>query len=114
MLRREIRKYLYDMKLACELLEQFTVGKTLADYKQDPMLRSAVERQFSIIGEALSQALRLDSGLAPRITSTADIIAFRNRLIHGYTDVSEGLVWNILQTDLPALRLEVEALLAES
>jgi len=77
MLRREIRKYLYDIKLACELLEQFTVGKTLADYKQDPMLRSAVERQFSILGEALSQALRLDSGLAQRITSTADIIAVR-------------------------------------
>ena len=45
MLRREIRKYLFDIAQAGELLARFTAGKALADYQRDPMLRSAVERQ---------------------------------------------------------------------
>ncbi len=48
------------------------------------MLGAAVERQFEIIGEALGQALRLDSDLTRLITNTKRIVAFRNRLIHAY------------------------------
>jgi len=49
----DIRKYIFDINEACELLLQFTAGKTFSDYSTDPMLRSAVERQFEIIEEAL-------------------------------------------------------------
>jgi len=52
MLPLEIRKYLYDIQQACELLNDFTAGKTLTDYAANAMLRAAVERQFEIIGEA--------------------------------------------------------------
>ena len=52
-MRLETRKYLYDMQRAAALLREFTGGKTLVDYESDAMLRSAVERQFEIIGEAL-------------------------------------------------------------
>ena len=55
----EIRKYLFDMWQACELLAQSSCGKTLNDYCSDALLRSAIERQFEIIGEALSQAIKL-------------------------------------------------------
>ena len=50
-MRLEVRKYLYDIHRAAILLITFTDGKTLADYMNDIMLRSAVERQFTIIGE---------------------------------------------------------------
>jgi hypothetical protein len=73
------------------------------------MLRAAVERQFEIIGEALSQLARLDESLASRITDHRRIIAFRNILIHGYTDVDDRLVWDIVSTKLPLLRREVDA-----
>jgi uncharacterized protein with HEPN domain len=110
-MRREIRKYLFDIVQACELLEQFTSGKAFTDYAADPMLRSAVERQFEIIGEALNQAIRLDPSLSGQITRTGRIIAFRNRLIHGYASVADDLVWGVIETSLPLLHREVAALL---
>jgi uncharacterized protein with HEPN domain len=53
MLPLEIRKYLFDIVQACDLLTQFTKGKTFTDYSADALLRSAVERQLGLIGEAL-------------------------------------------------------------
>jgi len=111
MKQRDLRKYLYDMKQASELLLQFTAGKTFTDYSADPMLRSAVERQFEIVGEALAQGLRLDPDLATRITQTSRIIAFRNRLIHGYASIADAIVWGIVEANLPTLYREVSALL---
>lgn len=113
MKQRDLRKYLYDMKQACELLLQFTAGKTFTDYSADPILRSAVERQFEIVGEALAQALRLDPDLAAKITNTARIIAFRNRLIHGYASIADAIVWGILEANLPTLYREVSTLLKD-
>lgn len=48
------RKYLYDIQTACRKLEDFTRDRSLDDYLANEMLRSAVERQFEIIGEARS------------------------------------------------------------
>ena len=111
MLPLEVRKYLFDVAQACDLLLQFTKGKTLSDYMADPLLRSAVERQFEVIGEALSQALRIEPSLTRRISDTQRIIAFRNRLIHGYASVADELVWGVLEVHLPTLCREVHALL---
>jgi len=81
--RPETLKYLFDILQACRLLEEFTSGKSLADFERDAMLRSAVERQFEIIGEALRLAIREEPDLAGLISDSSRIVAFRNRLIHG-------------------------------
>jgi len=112
-MRRETKKYLYDIRQAADLIAGFTAGKTLADYEGDAMLRSAVERQFEIVGEALAQLARLDQALASRISEHRRIIAFRNILIHGYAEVDHRLVWDIVESKLPTLRREVAGLLEE-
>ena len=114
MKRPDVQKYLYDILQACDLLVRFTEGKTFADYAADALLRSGVERQFGVVGEALAQALRVDPGLAERIAGTRRIIAFRNRLVHGYASVVDEVVWGILETNVPALRRDVARLLEES
>jgi len=111
MLPRESRKYLHDIAEACRYIEQFTAGKTYEDYHADPLLRSAVERQFEVIGEALKMLLDRDPGLRDRISNAPRIIAFRNRLIHGYATVSDEVVWGIVSGYLPVLSREVRHLL---
>ena len=109
----EIRKFLYDIQSACQALEQFIDGKTLDDYQADLLLRSGVERQLTIIGEALNQALRVDPTLAEKVSSIRQIINFRNVAVHGYSTVENETVWGILQNDLPKLHDEVRTLLSE-
>ena len=113
MLPLEVRKYLFDIAQACDLLAQFTTGKTFTDYVADPLLRSAVERQFEVIGEALNQALRVHPDLSNRVSDCRRIVSLRNRLIHGYAFVSNEVVWGVLEANLPTLRREVQALLDE-
>jgi uncharacterized protein with HEPN domain len=60
----ESKKYLFDIKQAAGLLTDFTRGKSFADFQGDPMLRSAVERQFEIIGEALTKLAKVDQETA--------------------------------------------------
>ena len=109
----EARVYLNDIQRASELLEEFTTGKTLVEYTKDALLRSATERQFEIIGEAISKLARVDAVTASQITEYQRIISFRNFLIHQYSAVEDELVWNFLKTKLPILVLEVDALLQE-
>ncbi len=111
MTRRDVRAFLFDIEQACRWVADFTADKTISDYLAEPMLRSAVERQFEIIGEALNQAISVDPTLQSQITGASSIIAFRNRLIHGYATVAHETVWGIVQTRLPLLRKEVAALL---
>ena len=54
-MRLEAKKYLFDIARAADLLAQFVASKRLEDYEQAPMLRAAVEREFAIIGEAVSK-----------------------------------------------------------
>ena len=106
-------KLLEDIRRAGELIARFVDRKHLADYVEDPLLRSAVERQFEIIGEALKRLTKTDPAAADQITHTSRIISFRNILIHGYDLVDHEVVWDVLQTHLPVLRQQVQALLVE-
>ena len=108
MLPHETKKYFFDIAEACGLIAQFTAGKTFADYQNDPLLRSGVERQFEIVGEALCQAIRHDPRVAELISNSSRIISFRNRLIHGYSTISDNVVWGVLETNLPMLTREVK------
>ena len=109
----DARKYLFDIQQAAELIARFTADRGFDDYLADPMLRSAVERQFEIIGEAMTQLSKLDATLAARISEHRRIITFRNILIHGYAQVDNRLVWDVVETKLSVLRQEVDDLLNE-
>jgi uncharacterized protein with HEPN domain len=109
----EAKKFLYDMQQACNALTDFVAGKTLDDYLQSELLRSAVERKLMILGEALNQVLRLEPEMEHQIPDTRQIIDFRNILVHGYYAIEHETVWGILQKDLPVLTKQIQTLLSE-
>jgi uncharacterized protein with HEPN domain len=110
-MRPEALKYLYDMQQACRLLASFVAGKTFKEYTADALLRSGVERQLIIVGEALNRLTKIEPALASAVTDARQIVAFRNILVHGYDVVRSDVVWGILESDLVALSHDVDALL---
>lgn len=112
-MQHEARKYLHDIQQACDLIATFTCDKQLADYRSDPLLRSAVERQIEIIGEAASGLSKATPGVAMHIAHHKRMIAMRNRLIHGYATVDDAVVWDVVQYDLPELMKQTTDMLAE-
>ncbi len=112
-MRLESLKYLYDLAHAATLALEFVQGKTYSDHTSDAMLRSAVEPQVAILGEALTQLAKVDSQTASRITEYQRIIAFRNILIHGYAEIDDRIVWSVLQQYLPGLKSQADVLLTE-
>lgn len=64
-MRPEAPKLLWDARDAAARVRDFTAGKDFEDYARDAMLRSAVERQLEIVGEALGRLAKVDDTTAP-------------------------------------------------
>ena len=110
-MRHEAGAFLRDADHAAGLAQDFVQGRTRDDMATDALLRSGVERQLQIVGEALSQLARLDDELASKIPDLSDIVGLRNILVHGYAKVNLDRLWRVLHEDVPTLRLRLQALL---
>ena len=94
---------LHDILQAGHDIESFVTGRTFDDYRSDAMLRSAVERKFEIMGEALNRIRKTDEQVLEQIRDYRDSISFRNILIHGYDTIDDRVVWGVIQEDLANL-----------
>jgi len=112
-MQRDARAYLNDVIEACEAIEQALTGIDLAAYGTNRLVRSAVEREFIIVGEAMAALSRLSPQLFGRITHARRIVDFRNQLTHQYSDVDDTVVWLIAQHDTPVLHTECATMLKE-
>jgi uncharacterized protein with HEPN domain len=102
-----------DIVRSCEFILEHTSRMSLDEYFQNRLIRYAVERNLTIIGEAAFRLRAADPETANEITDIHQIIGLRNRLAHGYDDeVDDGLVWQTVQSSVPELRDEVARLLA--
>lgn len=99
----ESQALLWDAHRAAELIRTFVDAKEWTDYVDDVMLRSAVERQFELVGEALNRLARVDPETAEQIVDLPRIVAFRNVLIHGYATIDDAIVWQAATGRLPHL-----------
>jgi uncharacterized protein with HEPN domain len=110
-MRRDARAYLWDAVKATEAVQTFIRGKTYDAFAEEDMVRSAVERQLQIVGEALAQLAKIDPESAAKLPDLPRIIAFRNILVHGYASIDYETVWRLIEEKLPELLANLMALL---
>jgi uncharacterized protein with HEPN domain len=110
-MNEKVLKYLYDIKIAIGEIDSFfeVEPRNYDNYKQNFMLKRAIERNLEIIGEALNRILKEDQGL--RIENSKRIIGLRNQIIHGYDSVSDESIWGIINLHLPKLKTEIDYLI---
>ena len=104
----ETRKNLVDILQAAEEIQSFVYGMDFEEYKNTPVAKRAVERDFEIIGEALNRIKNTNDPLLKKISEHHRIIGFRNILIHGYDIVDEAIVWQAVTNHLPTLIREIK------
>lgn len=112
-MQREPRAFLEDIVVSCDAIAADVEGVDVDYYVANRMLRSAVEREFTIIGEAIRYLGDLAPSLFARITEGRTIVDFRNQLAHGYMTVNDRLVWGYAVREAPKLRYECARLIAE-
>jgi len=112
-MKDEALAHLHDIVQAGKAVKEFVAGRTFQNYTSDEQLRSAVERKFQIMGEALSRIHRDDPGILARIRDHRDVISLRNILVHGYDAIDDRIVWGVIEDDLDNLIEDVESLLRE-
>lgn len=100
---RDANRLLYDIRKACEAILHFCRSRSLDEYLGDHMLRSACERQLEILGEAMTRLRDHHQAIFGSMTDGPTIIAFRNRLIHGYDSVDSEIVWDVIERKVPEL-----------
>ena len=107
-----IKSWLYDIIKSIEEIDSyFPNSKNFQDYVNDGRTRRAVERNIEIIGEAMSRILKQDSSI--NISNSRKIVDARNKIIHGYDEISDDVIWGIVVNNLPVLKSEVENLLPD-
>lgn len=103
-------KNFFDIQESILSIEQYLGDKRDFNiYSSDKMLRRAIEREFEIIGEAINRIDKLDPLI--EISSKRQIIGMRNRVIHGYDKIDDGVIWGTIIRHLPKLNEEIDQLL---
>jgi len=110
---RDLSAYLEDIYDACVAIEEVTKAVSLQEYRAQRAVRSSVEREFIIIGEALRRISILDERLFLSISNSRAIIDFRNLLAHNYGAVDDDSVFGLVHSDLIVLKEEVGNLLRD-
>jgi uncharacterized protein with HEPN domain len=110
-MQEEIKTWLFDILNAIHEIDGFfsDTSKEFLCYKKDIRTKRAIERNITIIGEAMNRILQVDKNI--NITNARPIVNVRNRIMHGYDCVSDEIIWGIVIKYLPLLKQEIEVLM---
>lgn len=107
---RDYKVYLEDILEAISKIERFVDKIAFDAFKEDDMRIDAVIRNLEIIGEATKKIPQSVRKKHPDM-EWKKIAGLRDILIHEYFGTNLKIVWNIVQSDLPALKEQVQSIL---
>lgn len=105
--------HLWDAREAARLLVNFSCSTSETSLATDDLVRSAIERQFEVLGEALNRLRRDSSKLAASVPNLDRIVGMRNVIAHEYGEIDYEIVWRAATTDVPQLIPVLDRLLNE-
>jgi uncharacterized protein with HEPN domain len=109
---RDILLFIEDILESIEAIEEFTLNMEYDSFVADRKTYSATQREFIVIGEAISK-------IPEDIKSQRPLVAwrlikdFRNFIVHEYFGVDPEIVWDAVIKELPVLKKEMNLLIEE-
>jgi uncharacterized protein with HEPN domain len=109
-MQHRVLKYILDIESVIAEIESFkeSVHNDYSIYKEQIVVKRAIERDLEIIGEAVRKMCESSPDLT--ISGSRKIIGLRNLIAHAYDTVEDELIWGIIQKDIPILKKEIEDL----
>jgi uncharacterized protein with HEPN domain len=100
--KREWRFYVDDMILFAEKVQRYTQNLDQASFIKSEPYYDATLRNLELIGEAATNIPQDIKTNNPEIP-WRQIIATRNRIIHGYLGIDNDIIWSIITEEIPSL-----------
>jgi uncharacterized protein with HEPN domain len=97
---------------ACLDVIRFSSDRVRDDLSSDRMLVLALVKSIVLIGEAANNVTSLTRVELSSIP-WRDIVAMRNRLVHGYYDINLDIVWKTVTQEIPSLTAAIEQALSD-
>lgn len=108
---RDDRERLLDISEAIQRIEKRS-PQQLELFSEDEMAQVWVIHHLMIIGEAVRALSPEIRGRYPEMP-WCKIIGMRNILVHGYFGVDVGIVWSVVNNDIPQVKEQIERMIAE-
>lgn len=97
---RDWKLRIRDILKAIRTVRSYTDGMNYNDFVSDRKTVDAVIRNFIIIGEAASRVPNEIESMHPEIP-WKDMRDMRNFVVHEYFGISDKILWDTIQNDLP-------------
>lgn len=112
MRRNDDLTYLGDILDSIRRIESYTTSVSKEKFLENFMMQDAVMLQIETIGEATNNISDVfqekhDSLPWPQMR------AIRNRIVHDYRGINLNIIWDTVQSDLPALKEQIQNILGE-
>ena len=107
---RKYIDFLQDIQDNLEKAENFVEGMEFEDFLEDEKTRYSVVRALEIVGEATKKVPNAVKDRNPQVP-WGDMAGMRDRLIHGYFGVDNGIVWLTAKEFAPEVRTEIKSII---
>lgn len=112
-MQRKLDVLLWEVVKHGKSIIEFTAGKTLEEYASNRMIRLAVEREFTILGEVLVRVRKHFPADYEQMEHAREMVDFRNYLIHLYDFMKDEEVWRFVNSSVPAIVAQAQAMIDE-
>ena len=106
MSKREDKLLVDDILLSMQRIVEYTSEINFTEFQDSLITQDAVVRNFTIIGEAAGnfseKFMEMNNTIPFR-----EMKDFRNKIVHNYAELNYGLIWDLIQLDIPHLKEEL-------